>query len=179
MKFNTISFQSNFFVNFSAFQNQSELYYFTIARKSGNILFTYWKYCFRLMTVGRKQYFQYVKRMFPLFRAIVKFCSTNRLFNFIIVKWLTYERNFGSVFESAYFSCLDWKFLLANRRDYFLPLFFFGFYYPMLDPFNIVNRIVLLFYLFIIVALGFVSISMFPMASCCTDYLIIVRILIM
>ena len=24
--------------------------------------------------------FQYAKRMFPLFRAIVKFCSTNRLF---------------------------------------------------------------------------------------------------
>ena len=26
-----------------------------------------------LTSVGRKQYFQYVKRMFPLFRAIVKF----------------------------------------------------------------------------------------------------------
>ena len=33
-----------------------------------------------LTSVGRKQYFQYVKRIFPLFRAIVKFCSTNRLF---------------------------------------------------------------------------------------------------
>ena len=32
------------------------------------------------MNVGRKKCFQYAKRMFPLFRAIVKFCSTNRLF---------------------------------------------------------------------------------------------------
>ena len=31
-----------------------------------------------LTSVGREQYFQYVKRMFPLLRAIVKFCSTNR-----------------------------------------------------------------------------------------------------
>ena len=56
---------------------------FSIARKSGNILFTYWKHFFRptlvrvwnvgryptfhtLTSVGRKICFQYVKRMFPL-----------------------------------------------------------------------------------------------------------------
>ena len=33
---------------------------------------------------GRKSTFQYAKRMFPLFRAIVKFCSANRLFNWIL-----------------------------------------------------------------------------------------------
>ena len=27
--------------------------------------------------------FQYVKRMLPLFRAVVKFCTTNRLFAYI------------------------------------------------------------------------------------------------
>ena len=30
-----------------------------------------------------KNSFQYVKIMLPLFRAVVKFCSTNRLLNFI------------------------------------------------------------------------------------------------
>ena len=35
-----------------------------------------------LTCVGRKQYFQYVKRMFPLFRGKVKFCSVNRLFEY-------------------------------------------------------------------------------------------------
>ena len=33
------------------------------------------------ISVGRKT-FQYAKRMFPLFCAIVKFCSTNRLFTY-------------------------------------------------------------------------------------------------
>ena len=42
--------------------------------------FGYYPTFHTLTSVGRKQYFQYVKRMFPLFRAIVKFCSTNRLF---------------------------------------------------------------------------------------------------
>ena len=35
---------------------------------------------YTLMSVGRKKSFQYVKIMLPLFRAVVKFCSTNRLF---------------------------------------------------------------------------------------------------
>ena len=34
-----------------------------------------------LTSVGRKKCFQYVKRMFLLFLAMMKFCSTNRLFN--------------------------------------------------------------------------------------------------
>ena len=33
-----------------------------------------------LMSVARQKAFRYVKRMLPLFRAEVKFCSTNRLF---------------------------------------------------------------------------------------------------
>ena len=39
----------------------SLIFLFTIARKSGNILLAYWKKCFH-----------YTKRIFPLFRAIVK-----------------------------------------------------------------------------------------------------------
>ena len=40
---------------------------------------------FHTMTsVQRKRCFQYVKRMFPLFRAIVKLCSTNRLFTYLV-----------------------------------------------------------------------------------------------
>ena len=35
---------------------------------------------YTLMSVGRKKSFQYVKIMLPLFRAVVGFCSTNRLF---------------------------------------------------------------------------------------------------
>ena len=37
-----------------------------------------------------KKSFQYVKIMLPLFRAVVKFCSTNRLltsFSIIIINW--------------------------------------------------------------------------------------------
>ena len=33
------------------------------------------------MNFGRKS-FQYVQRMLPLFRAVVKFCSTSRLFTY-------------------------------------------------------------------------------------------------
>ena len=38
-----------------------------------------------LMSVGWKKCFQYLKRMYPLFRVIVKFCSTNRLYTKCIV----------------------------------------------------------------------------------------------
>ena len=44
-------------------------------------------------SVGRKKCFQYAKRMFRLFHAIVKFCSTNRLSKYELsvslgeVKW--------------------------------------------------------------------------------------------
>ena len=37
---------------------------------------------YTLMSVGRKKLL-YVKRMLPLFRAVVKFCSTNRLFKLL------------------------------------------------------------------------------------------------
>ena len=33
--------------------------------------------------MSNEKSFQYAKRMFPLFRAIVKFCSANRLFTYM------------------------------------------------------------------------------------------------
>ena len=48
-------------------EKRIDVLYFCIAQKSGNILLAY---C--------------AKRMFPIFRAIVKFCSTNRLFTLFL-----------------------------------------------------------------------------------------------
>ena len=45
----------------------------------GPIDIVYLKNLFTLMSVGREKLYKYVKRMLPLFRAVVKFCSTNRL----------------------------------------------------------------------------------------------------
>ena len=40
--------------------------------------------------------FKYVKRMLPLFRAVVKFCSTNRLLRYEIL-----QENYDEEFTSA------------------------------------------------------------------------------
>ena len=50
-----------------------------------------------LSDVGRKKCFQYAKECFPLFRAIVKFCSADRLF-----KWFLYSPKLGG--RSSYLS---------------------------------------------------------------------------
>ena len=52
---------------------------FPTERKSDNTLLTYVK-AFFVRQKQEKKAFKYVKRMLPLFRAMVKFCSTNRLF---------------------------------------------------------------------------------------------------
>ena len=72
---------SYFYISIVYVNNLLVLQNFTIARKSGNILsasgiyfgspFGYYPTFHTLTSVRRKQYFQYVKRMFPLFRAIV------------------------------------------------------------------------------------------------------------
>ena len=36
-----------------------------------------------------KKAFKYVKRMLPLFRAVVKFCSTNRLFKSSLISTIS------------------------------------------------------------------------------------------
>ena len=59
--------------------NYITLYVFTTARKSGNILLTYLRALF-----VRQKAFKYVKRMLPLLRAVVKFCSINRLFTLYV-----------------------------------------------------------------------------------------------
>ena len=72
--------------------------------------FGYYPTFHTLTSVGRKHYFQYVKRMFPLFLAIVKFCSTNRLFTY-----RTFWRNDNHI--TAYYSN---KLLLIRNIDEFI-----------------------------------------------------------
>ena len=72
----------------------AELHYFTKKRKhSFHILKT-------ALKTGRKQYFEHVKRMFPLFRAIVKYIeiSNYMIFHCIMLNWLYYI--------PWYFTCL-------------------------------------------------------------------------
>ena len=58
-----------------------------------------------LMSIGRKKSFQYVKRMSPLFRAVVKFCSTNSVF--------IYKLNKKNLGEKEQFSI---EFLGQNQK---------------------------------------------------------------
>ena len=51
-----------------------------------------------------KKAFKYVNRMLPLFRAVVKFCSTNRLFRNIKYKMFTHVQGLQSLLGSASYS---------------------------------------------------------------------------
>ena len=77
-----------------------------------------------LTSVGRKQYFQYVKRMFPLFRAIVKFCSTNRLFTLELI-FLSSQLIIGELSNDSEAPC---SFYIKDIRvclKYFILMLFY------------------------------------------------------
>ena len=70
-----------------------------------------------LKSVGRKKCFQYVKRMFPLFRAIVKFCSTNRLFTY---NQLIVQANTSFRFVAMQYTIFLYEYLIFYRASIFL-----------------------------------------------------------
>ena len=53
------------------------------------------------MSVGRKK-LSVCKRMLPLFRAVVKFCSTNRLFKYNFTSFFHFRFSIEKVFNTAY-----------------------------------------------------------------------------
>ena len=82
------------------------------ARNSGNILLTYRKIFpskIAFQYVKNKKTFQYVKRMLPLFRAVVKLCTTNRLFIYFLFN-----------------ACLSSVILYASYASYLLYYIFFA-----------------------------------------------------
>jgi len=74
------------------------------------------------MRVGRKKAFKYVKRMLPTFRAVVMFCSTNRLFTYF--RWKYLKKQIGDLndivklrgkIRTTKFSILFYKLCVGSR----------------------------------------------------------------